>query len=232
MISTNGDGWTMVVVMIMTMVMIKIDENNPIWQENEPKMKIPKNSERFPLNPGIKNPGIEILDPARAWSLPITIILLLTIIILKVFIIIVIAHWRAAKAARHMTRYFTTSWKWWDVNLQLFHIMLYRLLFFPTGLFMIDMLPDHDIRNLLVSSEGLTQTQQRRQTLFKTQLAVILSLMYTISIENRTRQFFCMSYHIRKHKFLQGSSRFKFKVKLTKHTRVLWTFNHQDHGAI
>ena len=107
--------------------------------------------------------------------------------------------------------------------MQLFHIMLYRLLFFPTGLFIIDMLPDHDIRNLLVSSEGLTQTQQRRQTLFKTQLAVILSLMYTISIENRTRQFFCMSYHIRKHKFLQGSSRFKFKVKLTKHTRVLWT---------
>ena len=69
----------------------------------------------------------------------------------------------------------------------------------------------------------LIQTQQRRQTLFKTQLAVILSLMYTMSIENRTRQFFCMSYHIRKHKFLQGSSRFKFKVKLTKHTRVLWT---------
>ena len=30
MISTNGDGWTMVVVMIMTMVMIKIGENDPI----------------------------------------------------------------------------------------------------------------------------------------------------------------------------------------------------------
>ena len=42
MISTNGDGWTMVVVMIMTMVMIKIDENDPIWQENEPEMKILK----------------------------------------------------------------------------------------------------------------------------------------------------------------------------------------------
>ena len=38
-------------------VMIKIDENDPIWQENEPKMKIPKNPERFPLNPGIKNIG-------------------------------------------------------------------------------------------------------------------------------------------------------------------------------
>ena len=32
----------MVVVMIMTMVMIKIDENDPIWQENEPEMKILK----------------------------------------------------------------------------------------------------------------------------------------------------------------------------------------------
>ena len=30
MISTIGDGWTMVVVMIMTMVMIKIGENDPI----------------------------------------------------------------------------------------------------------------------------------------------------------------------------------------------------------
>ena len=61
-------------------------------QGNEPKMKIPKTPERFPLNPGIKNigksrpeksrdlgiwkdpipenPGIEILDPARACSLP------------------------------------------------------------------------------------------------------------------------------------------------------------------
>ena len=47
----------MVVVMIMTMVMIKIGENDPIWQENEPKMKIPKYPERFPLNPGIKNIG-------------------------------------------------------------------------------------------------------------------------------------------------------------------------------
>ena len=56
----------------------------------------------------------------------------------------------------------------------------------------------------------LIQTQQRRQTLFKTQLAVILSLMYTMSIENRTRQFFCMSYHIRKHKFLQGSSSYPY----------------------
>ena len=76
--------------MIMTKVMIKIDENDPIWQANEAKMKIPKNPERFPWNPGIKNigksrpeksrdpgiwqdpvpknPGIEILDPARAWS--------------------------------------------------------------------------------------------------------------------------------------------------------------------
>ena len=76
-------------VMIMTKVMIKIDENYPIWHANEAKMKIPKNPKRFPLNPGIKNigksrpeksrdpgiwqnpvlknPGIEILDPARAW---------------------------------------------------------------------------------------------------------------------------------------------------------------------
>ena len=75
-------------VMIMTKVMIKIDENYPIWHANEAKMKIPKNPERFPWNPGIKNigksrpeksrdpgiwqnpvpknPGIEILDPARA----------------------------------------------------------------------------------------------------------------------------------------------------------------------
>ena len=77
-------------VMIMTKVMIKIDENDPIWQANEAKMKIPKNPERFPWNPGIKNigksrpeksrdpgiwqnpvpknPGIEILDPVRACS--------------------------------------------------------------------------------------------------------------------------------------------------------------------
>ena len=77
-------------VMIMTKVMINIDENDPIWQANETKLKIPKNPERFPWNPGIKkigqshpeksrdpgiwqnpvpkNPGIEILDPARAWS--------------------------------------------------------------------------------------------------------------------------------------------------------------------
>ena len=38
---------TMVVVMIMPMVMINIDENDPIWQANKAKMKIPKNPERF-----------------------------------------------------------------------------------------------------------------------------------------------------------------------------------------
>ena len=75
-------------VMIMTKVMINIDENDPIWQANETKLKIPKSLN--PWNPGIKkigqshpeksrdpgiwqnpvpkNPGIEILDPARAWS--------------------------------------------------------------------------------------------------------------------------------------------------------------------
>ena len=37
----------MVVVMIMPMVMIDIDENNPICQANKAKMKIPKNPERF-----------------------------------------------------------------------------------------------------------------------------------------------------------------------------------------
>ena len=31
--------------------------NDPIWQANEAKMKIPKNPERIPLNPGIKNIG-------------------------------------------------------------------------------------------------------------------------------------------------------------------------------
>ena len=61
----------------MKMVMIDIDENDPIWQANEAKMKIPKNPEIFSLIPGSKifenpvpkNPGIEILDPARAWLL-------------------------------------------------------------------------------------------------------------------------------------------------------------------
>ena len=43
--------------MIMTKVMIKIDENDPIWQANEAKMKIPKNPEWIPFNPGIKNIG-------------------------------------------------------------------------------------------------------------------------------------------------------------------------------
>jgi len=33
--------------MIMTMVMINIDENYPIRQANKAKMKIPKNPERF-----------------------------------------------------------------------------------------------------------------------------------------------------------------------------------------
>ena len=68
----------------MKMVMINIDENYPIWQANEAKIKIPKNPEIFFLNPGTKNigkscpeksrdpgiwqnPGIEILDPVRAW---------------------------------------------------------------------------------------------------------------------------------------------------------------------
>ena len=37
----------MVVVMIMTMVMIKIDENYPILEANKAKMKIPKNAKRF-----------------------------------------------------------------------------------------------------------------------------------------------------------------------------------------
>ena len=68
MISTIGDGWTMVVVMIMTMVMIKIGENDPIWQENEPKMKIHEKSERFPLNPGIKNIGKSRLKKSRDWN--------------------------------------------------------------------------------------------------------------------------------------------------------------------
>ena len=45
----------MVVVMIMTMMMIKIDENYPILEANKAKMKIPENPERFQLNPGIKN---------------------------------------------------------------------------------------------------------------------------------------------------------------------------------
>ena len=65
----------MVVVMIMTMVMVKIDENYPILEANKAKMKIPENLERFQLNPGIKNirksrpekSRIEILDTARAW---------------------------------------------------------------------------------------------------------------------------------------------------------------------
>ena len=83
MIKEDSWGW-------MKMVMINIDENYPIWQANEAKIKIPKNPERFPWNPGIKNigksrpeksrdpgiwqnpvpknPGIEILDPARACS--------------------------------------------------------------------------------------------------------------------------------------------------------------------
>ena len=59
----------------MKMVMINIDENYPIRQANEAKMKIPKNPENFPKIPGSKilenpvpkNPGIEILDPVRAW---------------------------------------------------------------------------------------------------------------------------------------------------------------------
>ena len=50
----------------MKMVMINIDENYPIWQANEAKMKIPKNPEIFSLIPGSKilenpvpkNPGI------------------------------------------------------------------------------------------------------------------------------------------------------------------------------
>ena len=72
----------MVVVMIMKMVMIKIDKN-------EANMKIPKYPEWIPFNPGIinigksrleksrdpgiwqnpiaENPGIENLDPAKAW---------------------------------------------------------------------------------------------------------------------------------------------------------------------
>ena len=47
----------MVVVMIMNMVMIKIDKNDLIWQVHEAKMKIPKNPEWIPFNPGIKNIG-------------------------------------------------------------------------------------------------------------------------------------------------------------------------------
>ena len=43
--------------MIMKMVMIKIDKNDLIWQVHEAKMKIPKNPELIPLNPGIKNIG-------------------------------------------------------------------------------------------------------------------------------------------------------------------------------
>ena len=62
----------MVVVMIMTMVMIKIDENYPILEANKAKMKIQKDFNKIPGskilgNPVPKNPGIEILDPARAW---------------------------------------------------------------------------------------------------------------------------------------------------------------------
>ena len=38
----------MVVVMIMPMVMINIDENDPIWQAKKAKMKILKNPEMFP----------------------------------------------------------------------------------------------------------------------------------------------------------------------------------------
>ena len=62
----------MVVVMIMTIVMIKIDGNDSIWQENKAKMKIPKDFNKITEskilgNPVPKNPGIEILDPARAW---------------------------------------------------------------------------------------------------------------------------------------------------------------------
>ena len=58
-------------VMIMTMVMINIDENYPIRQANKAKMEIPKDFNKIPGskilgNPVPKNPGIEILDPVRA----------------------------------------------------------------------------------------------------------------------------------------------------------------------
>ena len=57
--------------MVTTMVMIKIDNNYPIWQANKVKMKIPKVFPKIPgskilENPVPKNPGIEILDPVRA----------------------------------------------------------------------------------------------------------------------------------------------------------------------
>ena len=50
-------------VMIMTMVMINIDENYPIRQANKAKMKIPKDFNKIPGskilgNPVPKNPGI------------------------------------------------------------------------------------------------------------------------------------------------------------------------------
>ena len=63
--------------MIMTKVMKKIDENDPIWQANEAKMKIPKDFPEIPgskilgnpvpNNPGIpgfgKIPGLKFLIP-------------------------------------------------------------------------------------------------------------------------------------------------------------------------
>ena len=49
--------------MVTTMVMIKIDKNDPIWQANKVKMKIPKVFPKIPglkilENPVPKNPGI------------------------------------------------------------------------------------------------------------------------------------------------------------------------------
>ena len=44
---------------------IRLIKNDPIWQVNEAKMKIPKNSEWIPFNPGIINIGKSRLEKSR-----------------------------------------------------------------------------------------------------------------------------------------------------------------------